>query len=50
MKNPKYRELWGKSYGNELGHLAQGRPGQVKGIETMFFKDKKDIPLRVGKM
>ena len=50
MKNPKYRELWGKSYRNELGHLAQGRPGQVEGIETILFIDKQDIPLVVGKM
>ena len=25
--NPKYGESWGKSYGNELGRLAQGMPG-----------------------
>ena len=25
--NPKYRELWKNSYGNELGRLAQGIPG-----------------------
>ena len=27
ISNPKYRELWKNSYGNELGRLAQGIPG-----------------------
>ena len=29
-KNPKYRKLYAKSYTKELGHLAQGMPGQVE--------------------
>ena len=36
MKNPKYRELWGKSYGNELGCLEHGMPWQVEGTNTFF--------------
>ena len=42
--NPKYRDLWGKSYGNEFGRLAQRMAGQVEGTHTTFFIEKKDIP------
>ena len=42
--NPKYRELWKNSYGNELGRLAQGMPGRVEGTDTIFFIHKKDVP------
>jgi hypothetical protein len=45
MKNPKYRQLYGKSYAKELGRLAQGMPGQVEGTNTIFFIDKSDIPV-----
>ena len=44
VKNPKYREIWAHSYGNELGRLAQGMKGRVKGTNTLFCIDKKDIP------
>ena len=44
MKNPKYCQLYGKSYAKELGRLAQGIPGQVEGTNTIFFIDKSDIP------
>ena len=44
MKNLEYRELWGKSYGNELGLLEQGMPGRVERTDTIFFIDKQDIP------
>ena len=39
--NPKYRELWQKSYGNELGRLTQGIPGRVKDTNTLFSYTKK---------
>ena len=35
--NPKYREIWGQTYGNELGRLAQGMEVRVKGTKTIFF-------------
>ncbi len=37
--NPKTRATWTHSYGNgnELGCLAQGMPGQAKGLDTIFF-------------
>ena len=36
LVNPKYKELWGKSYTKELGQLAQGVPG-VTGTDTITF-------------
>ena len=38
--DPKYREIWGQAYGNELGRLAQGMEGRVKGTNTIFFIPK----------
>jgi hypothetical protein len=37
IANPKTRATWTHSYGNELGRLAQGMPGQAKGTDTIFF-------------
>ena len=42
--NLKYRETWQKSYGTEVGRLAQGMPRRVKGTDTIFFIKKKDVP------
>jgi hypothetical protein len=33
LVNPKYKELWGKSYEIKLGCLAQGIPGFSKGTK-----------------
>ena len=44
IKHPKYRQIWGVSYGNEIGRLAQGMPGRVIGTNTIFFIDKSQIP------
>jgi hypothetical protein len=44
LVNPKYKELWGKSYTKELGHLAQGIPAVNKGTDTIVFIQCKDIP------
>ena len=47
MKNPKYKNIWGTSFGNEVGRLAQGMPGRIEkenGNNTMFFVRKGDIP------
>jgi hypothetical protein len=44
LQNPKYSELWGKSYTKELGRLAQGIPG-MKGTDTIVFIKYEDIPL-----
>jgi hypothetical protein len=37
IPNPKTRQTWTHSYGNELGRLAQGMPGRAKGTDTIFF-------------
>jgi len=42
--NPKTRETWTYSYGNELGRLAQGMPGRVKGTDTIFFIPRQAVP------
>ena len=43
-KHPKYKETWQHSYGNEIGRLAQGMPGRVKGTNTIFFIKKSKVP------
>jgi hypothetical protein len=42
--NPKYSNLWGKSYTKELGCLAQGIPG-TKWTDTIVFIKYDKIPL-----
>jgi hypothetical protein len=44
LVNPKYKELWGKSYMKELGCLAQGIPGVSKGTDTIVLICHEDIP------
>ncbi len=44
ITNPKTRATWTDSYGNELGWLAQGMPGQVTGTDTIFFIPKDKVP------
>ena len=42
--NPQYKQLWGKSFGDEIVRLAQGMPNQVDGTDTMFFIDENKTP------
>ena len=42
--DPKYIEMWGQAYVNELGRLAQGMEGRVKGTNKIFFIPKEDLP------
>ena len=44
MKHVKYRQTWGRAFGNEIGRLAQGIPGRVKGTNTFFFIEQNQIP------
>ncbi len=37
LVNPKYKELWGKSFMKELGRLSQGLPGVSKGTDTIVL-------------
>ncbi len=43
LVNPKYKELWGKSYTKELGLLAQGIPRVSKGTNTIICICRKHI-------
>jgi hypothetical protein len=45
LVNPKYKELWSKSYAIELGHLAQGIPSISKGADTVIFIGQDDVPI-----
>ena len=44
IKRKEYREVWSRSYGNELGRLAQGLPGRVEGTNTLYFILKSEVP------
>ncbi len=44
IANPKTRATWTHSYGNKLGHLTQGMPGQTKGTDTIFFIYRHKVP------
>jgi hypothetical protein len=44
LVNPKYKELWSKSYTTELLRLAQGIPSISKGINTIVFIAHDEIP------
>jgi hypothetical protein len=44
LAHPKYKDVWGKSYTTELGHLAQGIPGVSEGTNTIVFITCDDIP------
>eukprot|EP00804_Cyclotella_cryptica_P009373 CCRYP_018077-RA/>CCRYP_018077-RA protein AED:0.09 eAED:0.09 QI:0/0/0/1/1/1/2/0/1069 len=44
LANPKYRDTWQNSYGKELGRLAQGLPGIVKGTNTIAFIQRTHVP------
>jgi hypothetical protein len=43
IKLDKYKDVWSKSYANELGRLTQGIR-DIPGTNTMFFIHKADIP------
>ena len=40
----RYRDVWGKLFGNEIGRLAKGMPGRVDGTNTLFFIYEEKIP------
>ena len=44
VNNPKYKEAWRQSFGNEIGWLAQGMPNRVEGTDIAFFIHKNQIP------
>ncbi len=44
IANSKTWATWTHSYGNKLGWLAQGMPGRVTGMDTIFFIPKDKVP------
>jgi hypothetical protein len=44
IANPKTRATWAHSYGNKLGRLTQGMPGQTKGTDTIVFIPWHKVP------
>jgi hypothetical protein len=45
LTNPKYKELWDKTYTTELARLAQGISGVNKGTNTMSSSSAATSPL-----
>ena len=44
IKWSKYKYIWGASFGNEIGLLAQGIPVRVEGTNTMSFINNQKVP------
>jgi hypothetical protein len=44
IANQTTRATWQHSYGNEIGRLAQGIPGQNTGTNTIVFIKKNQVP------
>jgi len=44
IANQTTRATWTHSYGNEIGRLAQGMPGQNTGTNIIFFIKKNQVP------
>ena len=44
IKNPKFKDDWGYSFGNEIGRLAQGMSGRNTGTDTIKFIRKSKMP------
>jgi hypothetical protein len=44
IANPKTKAVWAHLYGNELGRLAQGMPGQNTGMNTILFIRCNQVP------
>ena len=44
IKRPKTKVLWGHSFGNEMGRLAQGMPGRNIDTNTIYFINRHEIP------
>ena len=44
LKHPKYKEDWSTSVANEFGRLAQGVGNRIKGMNTIKFISKQEVP------
>jgi hypothetical protein len=45
IKHPKYSKLWEHSFSNEIGRLAQGVGGRIKGTDTINFIEYNKVPI-----
>jgi hypothetical protein len=45
IKHPKYSNIWSTSFSNEIGRLAQGVGGRIKGIDTINFIEYNKVPI-----
>jgi hypothetical protein len=45
IKHPKYSKLWAHSFSNEIGRLAQGVGGRIKGTDTINFIEYNQVPI-----
>jgi hypothetical protein len=45
LVNPKYKELWGKSYAIKLDHLTQGISGIGNGTNTIIFTKRDAVSI-----
>ena len=46
-KYPKYKAIWGNSFVNEVGRIAQGMPGRIskeKATNNRFFIKESEAP------
>jgi hypothetical protein len=44
IANMATKKTWTYSYGNKLGQLTQGMPGQNNGTKTICFIPKTQVP------
>lgn len=44
IKIPGMKDIWEKSFANEIGRLAQGVGGRIKGSNSIFFIRRNQIP------
>ena len=44
VPNPKYKDAWQHTFGNEIGQLTQGKPARAPGTNTIFLIHKHQIP------
>jgi len=43
-QDPKYNEDWDKPAANKFGRFVHGISGRMKGTNTIFFVNKKEVP------
>ena len=44
VQQPKYKDMWSKSFINKIERLASGISGRVKATTTVFFIHKNEVP------